>query len=317
MSASEALPAFVTRRRPDWEKLGALLDALDARKLHAPQLAELDHLYRRAAADLARVQSFYAGTDVHRFLNQLCGRAYGRIYAHRPDRLAAARRFFAADFPRAVREELKFVGAAAGLVGLGTIVGLTTLLLQPGLADLFVPDALQRYVSEHRLWTDSLELPPSEIATQIFTNNLQVTVGAFALGLTGGLGTVFILLNNGVFLGATLGHCFNGGVGGGLLVFMSAHGWVELSVICICGGAGLVLGHALVVPGERPRAEVLRERATRAVQLVLGCAPFLVGIGIVEGYVSPGHLVPAAVKVLLGAALGLGFWAYLLTAGRR
>jgi hypothetical protein len=49
----------------------------------------------------------------------------------------------------------------------------------------------------------------------------------------------------------------------------------------------------------------------------VGCAPFLAGIGVVEGYVSPGHLVPAALKLALGASLGLGFWAYLMTAGRR
>jgi uncharacterized membrane protein SpoIIM required for sporulation len=313
---SEALPAFVARKKPSWEQLTHLLDALDARKLAAPQLAELDRLYRRAAADLARAQTDYPGTDAHRYLNQLCGRAYGRIYTHRPERLAAVRRFFAVDFPRAVREELAFVAAAAGLMALGVVVGLTTLLLEPDLADLFVPETLQRYVAEQRLWTDSIALPPSEIATQILTNNLQVTVGAFALGLTGGLGTVLILLNNGLFLGATLGHCFNGGVGKGLLVFMSAHGFVELSCIFICGGAGLVLGHALVVPRERPRAEVLRERARRAVQLVIGSAPFLAAIGVVEGFISPGHLVPAPLKLVLGASLGLAFWAYLLTAGK-
>ncbi len=314
---SEALPSFVARRKPDWDALEKLLDALDARKLAAAQLVELDRLYRRAAADLARAQAQYAGTDVHRFLNQLAGRAYGRIYVHRQSRLAAARDFFARDFPRAVRDELAFVGAAAALLALGVVVGLTSLLLQPGLADLFVPETLQRYVAEQRLWTDAIPLPPSELATQILTNNLQVTVGAFALGITGGLGTVFILLNNGVFLGATLAHCFNGGVGTGLLVFMSAHGFVELSVICICGGAGLVLGHALVVPQERPRAEVLRERAKRAVQLVLGCAPFLTAIGVVEGYVSPGDAVPPALKLVLGVSLGAGFWTYLVASGAR
>jgi len=314
---SEALPAFVESRKPLWEQLARLLDALDQKRLAASQLAELDRLYRRAAADLARAQGAYAGTDVHRYLNQLCGRAYGRIYTRRPDRLGAVHEFFARAFPQAVRDELKFIGAAAALLATGVVLGFTTLLLQPGLADLFVPETLQRYVAEQRLWTDSIGLPPSEIATQILTNNLQVSVGAFALGITGGIGTVFILLNNGVFLGATLAHCFNGGVGPGLLVFMSAHGFVELSVICICGGAGLIIGHALVVPQEQPRGEVLRERSRRAVQLVLGSAPFLAAIGVVEGYVSPGHGVPAPLKLLLGLSLGAGFWAWLLTAGRR
>lgn len=311
-----ALPAFVARRKPDWDHLEALLEKLQAKTLAAAQLGDLDRFYRRAASDLARAQAQFSGSDVHRYLNQLTGRAYGRIYAATPDRLGAVRAFFSSVFPAAVRDELGFIGAAAGILGLGTLVGFTTLWLQPGLADLFVPEALQRYVAEHRLWTDAVELPPSELATQILTNNLQVTIGAFALGITGGLGTVLLLLNNGVFLGATLAHCFNGGVGKGLLVFMSAHGFVELSVICICGAAGLIIGHALVVPAERPRSEVLRERSTRAVQLVIGCAPFLAAIGVVEGYVSPGHIVPAGAKLVLGAALGLGFWAYLAAAGR-
>ncbi len=309
---AEALPTFVERRRPDWSELERLIGLLDAKTIVAGQLLELDRLYRRASADLAQAQAFFAGTDVQRYLNQLCGRAYGRIYRRRADRVTAIRLFFARGFPTAVREELAFIGAAAALLFGGVLLGLTTVLLQPGLADLFVPDNVQRYVAEHRLWTDSIPMPPSETAATIITNNLQVTVGAFALGITFGLGTVAILLNNGVHVGAVIAHCIHGGVGPGILVFMSAHGVVELSVICICGGAGLIIGHALIVPTERPRGEVLRERSGRAVQLVVGCAPFLAGIGVVEGFISPGDFFPAALKVALGLCLGAAFWLYLL-----
>jgi uncharacterized membrane protein SpoIIM required for sporulation len=311
---AEALPAFVARRRPDWAQLEGLLSALDARRIAASQLRELDVLYRRAAADLAHAQSFYPSTDAHRFLNQLCGRAYGRIYQQRRSRTAAAAEFFRRGFPRAVREELPFIGASAALLFAGALVGLTTLLVQPDLAPLFVPEPVQRFVGAHRLWTDALQLPPSELATTIISNNLQATVGAFALGIFAGVGTILMLLYNGVTIGALVAHCFNGGVGPGILVFMSSHGYVELSIVSICGGAGLIIGHALVVPGERPRAEVLRERAARAVQLVVGCAPFLAGIGIVEGFISPGQFFPWPVKIALGPALGLAFWTYLLSA---
>ena len=68
-------------------------------------------------------------------------------------------------------------------------------------------------------------------------------------------------------------------------------------------------------PGERPRSVVLRERATKAVQLVLGCSPFLVAIGIVEGFVSPGAFFPWPLKLLLGMATGFAFWRYLLRGG--
>jgi uncharacterized membrane protein SpoIIM required for sporulation len=154
------------------------------------------------------------------------------------------------------------------------------------------------------------------MASLIFVNNLRVMAAAFALGVTAGVGTVAVLLANGVSVGATVAMCSQHGLAPGLLTFMSAHGPVELSIICIAGGAGLMIGHALVVPLERPRAEVLRERATTAVQLVLGAAPFLVGIGFVEGFVSPGPLFPWWAKLLLGAVLGTAFWTYVLRSGR-
>lgn len=310
---AEPLPAFVARRRPDWSKLDGLLSALDRKALNAEALRDLDVLYRRAAADLAHAQSFYPGTDAQRFLNQLCGRAYGRIYQPRARRLAAVRAFFAHGFPGAVQAELGFIGAAAALLFSGALLGLSTVLLQPALAPMFVSEDIQRFVAHHRLWTDAAaDLPPSDVALQIIYNNLTVTVAAFAAGITAALGTVLLLLFNGITIGAVVAHCINGGVGPGILVFMSAHGFVELSVICICGGAGLIVGHALIVPGERPRSEVLRERAARAVQLVVGCAPFLAGIGVVEGFISPGHFFPWPLKLALGACLGLAFWIYLL-----
>ena len=77
---TSSLPAFVGRRRPDWDALGALLARQRAGTLRLEDLRSLDVLYRRAAADLAHAQTFHAGTDVHRFLNQLCAQAYAVIY---------------------------------------------------------------------------------------------------------------------------------------------------------------------------------------------------------------------------------------------
>jgi uncharacterized membrane protein SpoIIM required for sporulation len=87
---------------------------------------------------------------------------------------------------------------------------------------------------------------------------------------------------------------------------------VELSIIAISGAAGLLLAQALLAPGERPRSEVLKEKSRDAVRLVLGCAPFLVAIGVVEGFLSPGTFFPWWVKAPLGLGLGAGFWRYLL-----
>lgn len=308
------LGEFVARKQPQWDALSSLLSKLSGGQLKLAELDQLDRLYRQASSDLAQAQSFYAGTDVHRFLNQLCARAYGEIYQSRSDRPAAIRRFFAREFPQAVSEELRYVGLAAGLMALGVILGAMTVAIAPQGVDLFVPEYLVSMVRRGELWTDKIDGSSSAIAVSILTNNLQVTFGAFALGISWGIGTCFLLVFNGLHIGALLAFTFQHGVGWRLVEFMSAHGPVELSVIALTGGAGLMIGHALIEPGERPRSEAMRDRAGKAVRIVLGCAPFLALIGVVEGFISPGTLFPPVAKAVIGIGLGLGFWGYLLRA---
>lgn len=318
MSTSEPLPRFVERRRKEWDALESLLDRLDRGALTLEEIAQLDAGHRRASADLAVASSAYPNTDAWRYLNQLCARAYQSIYTVRPERGRALKRFFAAEFPRLVRDEWRYVAVAAALLAFGVALDATALWVEPGLAVSLVPAELRDWVARRALWTDAIleNMPPSTAATAILTNNLQVTITAFALGLTGGLGTVFVLITNGRHIGALVMHCAQNGLGPSILTFMSAHGPVELSIICITGGAGLMVGHALISPGEATRAEALRVRAGRAVRLVLGCAPFLAAIGVVEGFVSPGNLFPPGLKVALGLGLFVAFWAWLLRGGK-
>lgn len=308
---------FVIKRVQDWRELERLLGSLEARSVTLAELSTIDRLYRRATADLAHAQAFFGGTDVHRFLNQLCGQAYGAIYRRTGGGLRGVVNFYAKVFPELARQTIGYTKVAAGLMTLGAVLGATTVSLSPGGAALILDPLLLDHIRRRELWTDLLleQLHPAEAAIAIFTNNLRVSFLAFASGVAAGVGTVLLLIFNGVHVGAIVAACAQHGVAGPMLSFMSAHGPVELSIIAMTGGAGLMLGHALIEPGERPRGAVLRERATRAVQLVLGCSPFLVAIGVVEGFVSPGPFFPWPLKLVLGAATGFAFWRYLLRGG--
>lgn len=312
------MPAFVARRRPDWQQLETLLHRQEKGTLALAQLHELDQLHRQAAADLAHAQSFYAGTDVHRYLNQLCGRSYASIYQPPRDRAASVKRFFARDFPRTFREELRYVGVSAAIFFLGILLGVLIAAFEPDAASAFVPEGVRQHIEAKKMWTDDVltSATPGMVSSQIATNNLSVMITSFALGILAGVGTVVVIFFNGLHLGGIATLCAFGGLGMKLLDFVSAHGFVELSVIVIAGGAGLMVGHALVDPGELPRGQRLRERGKRAVQIVVGAAPFMATIGIVEGFVSPGALFGTWTKFALGLSLGAGLWAYLLLAGR-
>lgn len=315
---AEALPAFVARRRPDWTRLESLVQRSAEGPLPLHDLEALDALYRRLASDLSLAQTRWAGTDVHRFLNQLSTRAWTTIYRPPPTSLGTVKTFFLETFPSAVRATRGPIGLAAGLLLLGVVLGALSVWLAPDTTRALVDAGLREFIDRQALWTDAAldDTSPTSMAVMIFLNNLKVIFGAFALGITGGLGTALVLLFNGVSLGATFAACARGGVGARLLEFISAHGPIELSLIAIAGGAGLHLGGALIGPGERSRAQALKDHAQRSVQLLLGAAPFMVLIGVVEGFVSPGPLFPWPLKAAVGLLSGFAFWRWLLRPAR-
>jgi uncharacterized membrane protein SpoIIM required for sporulation len=93
------------------------------------------------------------------------------------------------------------------------------------------------------------------------------------------------------------------------------HGMVELSVIFIAGGTGLMLGWAIVRPGLLRRRDSLMKAAQHAVRLVAGCIPLLVIAGIIEGFISPAETLPWFVKWAVGLTSGALLYAYLFLAG--
>ncbi len=140
---------------------------------------------------------------------------------------------------------------------------------------------------------------------------------AFAYGAFFGIGTIYVLIMNGLSIGGVLGVCYkvNPNFGNALVTFMVGHGVIELSCIFIAAGAGMLIGYSLINPGDLTRSAALKKNGLEAVRLAIGCACLLVIAGIIEGLLSPSAL-PPFVKFGTGILTGVALYSYLFLVGR-
>jgi uncharacterized membrane protein SpoIIM required for sporulation len=304
---------LILTRRERWEALRALLDRAgnDPRRLEASEIERLSSLYRQVVSDLALARRDFPNDQVVAYLNGLAARAYPLVYRAPSSSWRRLGQFFFQEFPARYRAARWFILAAFLLFMLPAVAGWFVVINDPPLAEQILPPDLTRGVREGRLWTDIPGIMRPLAASAIATNNIQVSLMAFAGGILLGTLTVYVLVFNGLMVGAILGYTHLYGLDGKLVAFMSPHGYLELTVIFIAGGAGLQVAWGFIHPGLLGRRDALVRAGREAVPLLIGAVPILLVAGAIEGFVSPSDL-PDVVKYGIGLATGIALHLFLL-----
>jgi uncharacterized membrane protein SpoIIM required for sporulation len=313
-----AAAAFVARRTADWHRLEQLAQRQDLTPAERRTFAAL---YRLGLADLGQLRTLAARAPsapppALAWLNGVLARAHARISVRRKSGRVDVAGFFRTEFPRAFRRAWPRVALAAVLLFGSGLISFLICRDDPDLARMLAGPTMSRNAEGFaQMGQGRDEITDSVMATFYVTNNVQVSFIAFALGISFGLGTLYIMIQNGFILGVTLALVRHLGSTANFLGFVSSHGMIEMSAILIAAAGGMGMGLALVAPGPHRRLDALKLSAPDAVTLVLGAASLLLLAAFFEAFVSPSSL-SLRTKMIIGAANALWLALYLARAGR-
>lgn len=310
---------WLEKRKPHWSKLEALLNQCRSgglKSLSRSDLQELSLLYRQTAADLAAIREDRGSVHFARYVNQLLVRAHNTIYSGHRASPKALLSFFSTTYPAAFRRHIKHCALATLIFVVGGLIGAVLTYQNPDFKVKFLGPQMIETIDKHQMWTQSIVGIKPLASSAIMTNNMSVGFTTFALGITAGIGTIYMMAFNGVMIGVIGVACYLAGMSLQLWSFVAPHGVLELPAIFIAGGAGFRIAQGLLFPGVLPRRDSLARAGSEAVQLLLGTIPILIIAGLIEAFISPTGLA-VSLKFSLAASLFVLLCLYLFaTPGR-
>jgi uncharacterized membrane protein SpoIIM required for sporulation len=283
------------------------------RRASVPDALRAIEAYRSLARDLATARRVAPASRTTAGLEALYAQMHALINRKPRGGRAALLELLRVDIPDAVRELRPRIAGMALLMALSALAGWWLIATFPTLIGLLASDDMIEHVQQGHLWTEGIinVMPSSILSISILANNITVSVMAFCAGIFLGLGTLYLIAMNGLMLGGAFAFVHQYGLGRALFEFISAHGPVELSVICISGAAGIMLGEAIMRPSLSSRRDSFQACTHRIGPVLLLCAALLVGCGFIEGFISSDPRFPMASRLTIGIAYWLIMWVLL------
>ncbi len=309
--------SYIRTNQPVWTRL----DELTARasrgvgRLSAAELDELVKLYLRVSTHLSYARTYYRDPSLTASLTGRVARSNAVVYGTRSRTLRAVGRFFAVSFPAALWHIRHFVLVSVALLFVPALAFGIWVANSPAALEATGPAAVREAYVQEDFEDYYSSASAAAFASQVFTNNVRVAILAFAGGIAFCLLTAAILIYNGASLGVAAGLFAAVGQSPKFWGLILPHGLLELTAVCVAGGAGLCLGWTLIDPGDRPRAAALAEEGRRAMLIVVGLVVVFGVAGTIEGFVT-GSGLPTTVRVGIGVVAEVAFLLYFVGQGR-
>ena len=305
--------SFIKRNIDKWK---AMEDTVDNAYSVSPDV--LADAYQELTADLAFSQTHFPEARITAYLNNLASALHNEIYRNKREKRSRIITFWTREVPLTMWEARRLLLASFLIFVVSVVIGAVSTLGDADFPRLIMGDGYVDMTLENIEKGEPMGVYGSEAESPMFfritLNNIMVSFRCFVAGLLTSFMTGFILMQNGIMVGAFQAFCYQHGLLWESSLAIWLHGTIEISSIVVAGAAGLSLGNGWLMPGTYSRLESFRRGAVRGMKIVVGTVPLFIIAGFIESFVTRHTDLPDVVRlgiIVLSLIFVVGYFVVL------
>ena len=274
--------------------------------------------YQELTADLAFSQTHFPEARITVYLNNLASALHNEIYRNKREKRSRIITFWTREVPLTMWEARRLLLASFLIFVVSVVIGAISTMGDADFPRLIMGDGYVDMTLNNiergepmGVYGNSAEMP---MFFQITLNNIMVSFRCFVAGLLTSFMTGFMLMQNGIMVGAFQAFFYQHGLLWESSMAIWLHGTIEISSIVVAGAAGLSLGNGWLMPGTYSRIESFRRGAKRGLKIVVGTVPLFIIAGFIESFVTRHTDLPDIVRlsiIVLSLIFVVGYFVVL------
>ena len=280
---------FIRRNIEKWKETEKIVE--QAVGLSPDRLADA---YTDLTADLAFAQTHFPTSLITIYLNNLASALHNEIYRNKREKWTRIITFWTQEVPQTMYDAHRELLVSFIIFVASVLIGVLSAANDPDFVRLILGNGYVDMTLDNiangepmAVYNGSDEVP---MFLGITLNNVMVSFNCFAMGLLTSFGTGYMLLSNGIMIGA-------------FQTFFYQHGLLWESTL-----AGWLF------PGTYSRIESFRRGAKRGLKIVIGTVPVFIMAGFIEGFITRHTELPDMLRlgvILTSLAFIIFYYIYL------
>ena len=272
-------------------------------------------LFVEITNDLSYARTFYKHRSVRLYLNNIAQRVFRDIYKNRKITFRGLLDFWKTDLPTIMYRERRTLLLSTLLFVVAFLIGVLSSIYDPNFARGILGDQYIAMTEANIANDDPMavykEMNQLDMTLAITLNNILVAFRTFILGVLAAVGSIGILIYNGIMVGVFQYFFIERDLFWESFLTIWQHGTIEISSIIIAGCAGMTMGKGLLYPDTLTRLQSFQRSALRGLKIMVGIIPLFVLAGFIEGFITRLTHLPDIIRLLVivaSAAFILGYF---------